>query len=141
MAATAGAGGMVQSTSTRISAGRNLFRNTVHPGMPCHGRPGGHLLVGDHSGVLGLYAHLRLMEEQGKSGPGAAPQPFVTRVLIARSRTLPPPPLTTPTVVQSLSSPPSQIKSNSLMWLAGFEEMDCAWRERDFFVVGARKPL
>jgi len=50
-------------------------------------RPGGHLLIGDHVGALGLFDHLKLMEE------------------------------------------------------AGFEEVDCSWRERDFFVCGGRKPL
>ena len=28
-------------------------------------RPGGHLLIGDHVGALGLFDHLKLMEEAG----------------------------------------------------------------------------
>jgi SAM-dependent methyltransferase len=50
-------------------------------------RPGGHFIMGDHTGSLGLYDQMRLMEE------------------------------------------------------AGFVEIDCAWRKRDFFVCGARRPL
>ncbi len=46
--------------------------------------PGGHLLVGDHVGTLGLYRHLKAMER------------------------------------------------------AGFTDVDCAWRQQDFFVVGGR---
>jgi SAM-dependent methyltransferase len=46
--------------------------------------PGGHLLVGDHVGTLGLYRHLKAMER------------------------------------------------------AGFTDVDCAWREQDFFVIGGR---
>ena len=49
--------------------------------------PGGHLIVGDHSGALGLYDQMRLMEE------------------------------------------------------AGFTEVDVAWRSRDWFVCGGRRPL
>ena len=45
---------------------------------------GGHLLVGDHVGTLGLYRHLKAMER------------------------------------------------------AGFTDVDCAWRQQDFFVIGGR---
>lgn len=48
--------------------------------------PGGHLLVGDHVGTLGLYRHLKAMER------------------------------------------------------AGFVDVDCAWRQQDFFVIGGRTP-
>lgn len=48
--------------------------------------PGGHLLVGDHVGTLGLYRHLKAMER------------------------------------------------------AGFVDVDCAWRQQDFFVIGGRVP-
>ena len=49
-------------------------------------KPGGHCLIGDHIGLLGLFEHMKLLEA------------------------------------------------------AGFVEVDCAWRERDFFVCGGRKP-
>ncbi len=48
--------------------------------------PGGHLLVGDHVGTLGLFRHLKAMER------------------------------------------------------AGFVDVDCAWRQDDFFVAGGRVP-
>src|SRR5690606_18781166 len=48
--------------------------------------PGGHLIVGDHVGTLGLYRHLRAMEH------------------------------------------------------AGFVDVDCAWRQDEFFVCGGRVP-
>lgn len=48
--------------------------------------PGGHLLVGDHVGTLGLYRHLKALER------------------------------------------------------AGFADIDCAWRQDDFFVLGGRVP-
>ncbi len=56
-----------------------LFRS-IHEALT----PGGHLLVGDHVGTLGLYAQLKAMER------------------------------------------------------AGFEAVDCAWRQDDFFVAGGR---
>eukprot|EP01052_Picozoa_sp_SAG31_P005443 SAG31_NODE_239_length_19453_cov_5.539888_15_plen_293_part_00 len=48
--------------------------------------PGGHMIIGDHSGALGCYDQLRLMEE------------------------------------------------------AGFVEVDVAWRYKDWFVIGGRRP-
>jgi len=49
--------------------------------------PGGHLLVGDHVGTLGLFRQMKAMER------------------------------------------------------AGFADVDCAWRQDDFFVIGGRMPL
>ena len=58
-----------------------LFRS-IHDALG----PGGHLLVGDHVGTLGLYRQLKAMER------------------------------------------------------AGFTDVDCAWRQDDFFVCGGRLP-
>jgi hypothetical protein len=49
--------------------------------------PGGHLLIGDHTGALGCYDQMRLMED------------------------------------------------------AGFEHVDVAWRYKDWFVCGGRRPM
>jgi hypothetical protein len=49
--------------------------------------PGGTLLIGDHDGSLGLFLHMKLMDE------------------------------------------------------CGFEEVDCAWRLREYFVCAGRRPL
>lgn len=57
-----------------------LILRSVHAALV----PGGHVLVGDHVGTLGLYRHLKAMER------------------------------------------------------AGFVDVDCAWRQQDFFVIGGR---
>ncbi|GLE11618.1 hypothetical protein PINS_up024148 [Pythium insidiosum] len=60
---------------------------TLFRGVHALLQPGGHVLIADHVGQLGLYRHLALLER------------------------------------------------------VGFEDVDCAWRQQDFFVIGARKPL
>ena len=82
-ASTSGGSVVTESPNEAVARRyRQLFQLSLHSL-----RPGGHLIIGDHTGTLGLYDQMRLLEG------------------------------------------------------AGFVEVDCAWRSRDWFVCGGRHPI
>ena len=71
-------------------------------------RPGGHVILGDHVGIFGLFDHLKVSQFES-TNPDQIPLTLDCDCF------------------QALEE-------------AGFEDVDCSWREQDFFVCAGRKP-
>ena len=108
---------------------------------------GRHMIIGDHTGAMGLYDQMRLMEEAGFTevccpiSKHSSPCAFSGLRVLFISGTITTSGPDHRAVRVTGATPRNDVSAaRAGCTIAHVPQVDVAWRQRDFFVCGGRRP-